>query len=1255
MHARRGCAALLAGLLAVLVVPASAFACSRDDTAYFDGFIDSSCLLAPLNATTIDTFGGLRLTTNGTPETTSWDTDTELEDGVTYQGSPFGPVDVSTLAVLGAGNAGELQLPATPLPLTPDAAGSVLGPTASEQLDSDGVDDPTVARVGSGYVMWYSGTAEDGSGPAIFTATSPDGRQWARANGGDPVLTGTSGAFDEHGVSGPDVVYDASAAPPYRMYYAGRGAVFGAIGMATSSDGVTWTKHDDDATPAPTDAVLEHGEAGSADSFAAADPSVIRDGATWKLWYTGDDSSKKRIAYATSPDGVAWTKGGKVIAPEDPGANANYSFGAFAPSVFKLADDSYRMLLTGRKLVSGTTFQTKIMDATSQDGIEWTAPSPALNPSGTSTKFDFSNLNAPDVLADPADGGARFKLYYAGNTVDANGNFHTRIGYATSQSGGSFSKVTSGAGVHPDDSVLDIGTLSERFDARQASGLSVTLPASATPKYVGFYWGARGSDFKPRLGVATSPDGSAWSKVAGAQADGSLLPLGNNAAFDNGGQRDPSVLYDAAAYELYFTALNASGVRSIGHASTPELLAGHQPDHGAWSAAARVLQADGSGFDADGVAHPSVVKDGSSYVAYYTGYGAGTTAIGRASSSSASLTSPTRGASPVLAAGAAGSFDAAGVKDPVVIRLGASDYRMIYTGLETAADGRTIERLGYATSSDGTSWSKQGLVQNPSLAAYAADEVGVEATGLVDDSAGATLHVFTSGVDRTGRTRGGHATTALPTVAGAIPSGWATYRLGGPDTTVRDFRAITRTSSGDGVTLWMSFLQPYSSAGSEFWSDPFPVTVDSATEALRFLLTVRGVRWQARLAGPDGYRALDRVDITHAPVSFTPAGGATTTNITPPSGQATTRWGDLTVESSLFSPTGGGSGGGTVTVRDAGSGAALASQTLNTSGTTTIPLAGIAAAAHPALRVGFALTSVGGAATPLVQSLKVLYNAAAPPPPPPPAPALTLTAAPTTIVFGQQATLSGQLTRAGAPLAGAAVALLAQPAGAAAFAPLASAVTGTAGTYASTVTPSATTSYRASFPGVATQPTAQVAVEHLVRLKVRRSGRRGRFSGSIGPVHADKPVVIEQLKRGAWAPLTTVTTTSTSTFALARKLKACKRYRFRATTAADAAHLAGVSATVRVAPHRVTLKLARKGRRVTFTGKVRPPHPGKTLVLRVRRGTSFARFAKVRISKRSTFKLARRLKPGGYSFRAELPRDRCHFAGKSRVRSVTVP
>ena len=68
----------------------------------------------------------------------------------------------------------------------------------------------------------------------------------------------------------------------------------------------------------------------------------------------------------------------------------------------------------------------------------------------------------------------------------------------------------------------------------------MAAPSGATPKLVGFYWGTRGSDFKPRLGEATSPDGTSWTKVSVLVPDGgALFQLGNPASFDHGGQRDP--------------------------------------------------------------------------------------------------------------------------------------------------------------------------------------------------------------------------------------------------------------------------------------------------------------------------------------------------------------------------------------------------------------------------------------------------------------------------------------------------------------------------------------------------------------------------------------------------------------------------------------------------------------------------------------------------------------------------------------------
>jgi hypothetical protein len=511
----------------------------------------------------------------------------------------------------------------------------------------------------------------------------------------------------------------------------------------------------------------------------------------------------------------------------------------------------------------------------------------------------------------------------------------------------------------------------------------------------------------------------------------------------------------------------------------------------------------------------------------------------------------------VLDVGTTSEFDATSVKDPVVIKAGAGDYRMLYTGVETL-DGRSIERVGYATSADGIAWTKQGVAVNPSLTAYANDETGVEATGMLVD--GSTLEVWTSGVDRSGRTRGDHLSTPYPTPVSAqpgIPTGWATYQLGNATTTNRDFRQIVRTSTGGSVTLWVSFLQPYSSSGNEFWSDYFPVTLSSPSEALNFLLTVHGIRWQARLSGPSGTPVLDKVEVDHAPVSFAPTGSATTTTIGPSAGRVVTTWRSFTTSMGIFTPGGGGTGSATLRLLDATTGVQVASSPLN-SGDTTVDLTGVPAASHQALKAVVDLQSSDGQATPRVSSLKVLYDSAAAPPPP----SLTFAAAPRTIVFGKSVVLSGNLTQGGAPVVGQQVALAGQAVGSTTFAPLPPATTDAAGNYRAVVKPRKRTTYKAGFGGLLPEPTVVVLVKHKITLSGRRRSGKIYLNGTVGPRHPRRVVLVQRKRGTRWVTIARVRTSKRSTFKLVRTAPRTKA-RFRARIGADKEHLANISRTVR--------------------------------------------------------------------------------------------
>ena len=90
----------------------------------------------------------------------------------------------------------------------------------------------------------------------------------------------------------------------YKMWYEGA-AIWPQfqIGYATSPDGITWTKHG-------SNPVLS-GTASGWDGFQVYAPSVVKDGGTYHMYYSGTDndySQRWSTGYATSADGIAWTK-----------------------------------------------------------------------------------------------------------------------------------------------------------------------------------------------------------------------------------------------------------------------------------------------------------------------------------------------------------------------------------------------------------------------------------------------------------------------------------------------------------------------------------------------------------------------------------------------------------------------------------------------------------------------------------------------------------------------------------------------------------------------------------------------------------------------------------------------------------------------------------------------------------------------------------------------------------------------------------
>ncbi len=214
---------------------------------------------------------------------------------------------------------------------------------------------PSVLMMGSTYHMWYQGGW--GSNARIGHATSPDGLDWTRDS--NPVLApGEVGDFDEYKVLRPSVLYIDSE---YKMWYIGSSfEVDKNVCYATSTDGTNWIKHPDNPlfgiTQSWEDSLIEYksvlyngsgymmwystgldsrhsfGLATSDDGIVwtkySGNPVMTRDLDSWEenaiqgpivlyidgiyhMIYYGEDTanwSDGRFGHAVSEDGINWLK-----------------------------------------------------------------------------------------------------------------------------------------------------------------------------------------------------------------------------------------------------------------------------------------------------------------------------------------------------------------------------------------------------------------------------------------------------------------------------------------------------------------------------------------------------------------------------------------------------------------------------------------------------------------------------------------------------------------------------------------------------------------------------------------------------------------------------------------------------------------------------------------------------------------------------------------------------------------------------------
>src|SRR5687767_11991871 len=199
--------------------------------------------------------------------------------------------------------------------------GRILAPGFAGTRSNELLSAPSVVRLKDGRLRLYFWARQQDKDYVYAAEASPkDPFDWKLVNDEPMLAPSTTGNISDRGRSFPFVL--SRDDEPWLMYYgtwgswAREGELSNRTGIAISQDeGVTWTVR---AEP-----LLPLGTAGSFDAGLTGSVCVLRtERDKYEMWYTAGEryevfGGKKRgivhIGYATSKDGIEWTKNAKPV------------------------------------------------------------------------------------------------------------------------------------------------------------------------------------------------------------------------------------------------------------------------------------------------------------------------------------------------------------------------------------------------------------------------------------------------------------------------------------------------------------------------------------------------------------------------------------------------------------------------------------------------------------------------------------------------------------------------------------------------------------------------------------------------------------------------------------------------------------------------------------------------------------------------------------------------------------------------------
>lgn len=279
------------------------------------------------------------------------------------------------------------------------------------------------------------------------------------------------------------------------------------------------------------------------DIYAISDCWVLKEGATFKMWYTcgglnypADTLMRARICYCESADGANWTK-----YANNPVMDVSYSGGWDSIGVETVtviidssanANERYKMWYAGQYFNS---YRYDIGYAFSADGITWTKyPQPVLMV-GSATEWDNGFLEGPSVIKE----NGIYKMWYCGYDATADGSGtdgEANVGYATSPDGITWTKYSGNP----------VCATTPGWDSVYVQDPHVIKTGNT---YYMWYGGHDDQGYGQEVGYAWSSDGITWIK----SPSNPVLTLGASISWDANTASFPSVINDNGVYRMWYT------------------------------------------------------------------------------------------------------------------------------------------------------------------------------------------------------------------------------------------------------------------------------------------------------------------------------------------------------------------------------------------------------------------------------------------------------------------------------------------------------------------------------------------------------------------------------------------------------------------------------------------------------------------------------------------------------------------------------